>query len=75
MNHDMIDGGFLPGDWVTLQGMESWGPGQVQSVIGARVTVNFENAGKQTIDISVAKLVAVSAINDVQEPAPPARSD
>ena len=28
-----------------------WGPGQVQSSIGARVTVNFLHAGKQLINI------------------------
>jgi transcription elongation factor GreA-like protein len=27
-----------------------WGVGQVQSVIGDRITVNFENVGKQVID-------------------------
>jgi hypothetical protein len=27
-----------------------WGAGQVQSIIGDRVTVNFENAGKVVID-------------------------
>ena len=27
-----------------------WGVGQVQSVIGDRITVNFENRGKQVID-------------------------
>ncbi|MBY0339381.1 MAG: DUF3553 domain-containing protein [Acetobacteraceae bacterium] len=27
-----------------------WGVGQVQSVIGDRVTVNFENAGKLLIN-------------------------
>lgn len=30
--------------------MPSWGEGQVQSMIGNRITVNFENAGKQVID-------------------------
>lgn len=34
-----------------------WGLGQVQSVAGRKVTVNFENAGKQTIDVSVVNLV------------------
>ncbi|WP_430423208.1 DUF3553 domain-containing protein [Phenylobacterium sp.] len=34
-----------------------WGLGQVQSVAGRKVTVNFENAGKQTIDMSVVNLV------------------
>ena len=27
-----------------------WGIGQVQSVIGSRITVNFENAGKLLIN-------------------------
>lgn len=36
-----------------------WGLGQVQSVAGRRVTVNFENAGKQTIDAAVVTLVFV----------------
>jgi len=27
-----------------------WGLGQVQSVINGRITVNFEGAGKQSID-------------------------
>jgi hypothetical protein len=29
-----------------------WGLGQVQSVIGRRVTVNFEHAGKVVMDAS-----------------------
>lgn len=39
-----------PGMLVRHPDAEDWGLGQVQSVIGARVTVNFENAGKQVID-------------------------
>lgn len=39
-----------PGDRVRLPAAPEWGPGQVQSVIGKRITVNFENAGKQVID-------------------------
>ncbi len=31
-------------------GQEDWGLGQVQSVVGSRVTVNFEHAGKVVID-------------------------
>ena len=72
---DSDSAGLLPGEWVALQGQESWGPGQIQSVIGNRITVNFENAGKQVIDITAAKLVAVSAINDVEEPAASSRSN
>lgn len=35
----------------------AWGLGQVQSVAGRKVTVNFEHAGKQTIDAAVVALV------------------
>ena len=35
----------------------NWGLGQVQSVIGARVTVNFEHAGKVVIDSNRINLV------------------
>jgi FKBP-type peptidyl-prolyl cis-trans isomerase 2 len=44
-------GGFLePGMLVRHPGQEDWGLGQVQSVVGSRVTVNFEHAGKVVID-------------------------
>lgn len=58
---------FIPtlGDYVTLQGKEEWGLGQVQSVINERVTVNFSEAGKQTINITSATLVAAEIDNDV----------
>ena len=39
-----------PGQFVRHPGQPDWGTGQVQSVIGARVTVNFEHAGKVLID-------------------------
>ncbi|NWH07963.1 MAG: DUF3553 domain-containing protein [Alphaproteobacteria bacterium] len=53
----MSDTRLEPGMWVHLPAMADWGLGQVQSVVGSRVTVNFENAGKQLINISVAELV------------------
>ena len=34
-----------------------WGIGQVQSVIDAKVTVNFREAGKLVIDVSCVDLV------------------
>ncbi len=34
-----------------------WGLGQVQSVVGKRVTVNFENAGKRLINADAVALV------------------
>ena len=33
-----------------------WGRGQVQSIIGPRVTVNFEDAGKLVLDSDVVSL-------------------
>lgn len=45
-----------PGQWVRHPGRPDWGAGQVQSVIGARVTVNFENAGKVLINANVVSL-------------------
>jgi hypothetical protein len=33
-----------------------WGAGQVQSVVGDRITVNFENMGKVLINASVISL-------------------
>ena len=39
-----------PGMLVRHPGRPDWGLGQVQSRIGARITVNFEHAGKVVID-------------------------
>ena len=47
---------FEPGDYVTNPANKDWGVGQVQSIIKNRVTVNFEDAGKKTIDGSVVDL-------------------
>mgnify|MGYP003969811025 len=38
-----------PGNFVRHPDCPEWGLGQVQSVIGDRITVNFEHAGKQLI--------------------------
>ncbi len=46
-----MDGIFLePGMLVRHPAQTDWGLGQVQSVIGKRITVNFEHAGKVVID-------------------------
>ncbi len=39
-----------PGMLVRHPGQPDWGLGQVQSVIGHRITVNFEHAGKRVLD-------------------------
>lgn len=50
--------GYLePGMLVRHPDRADWGLGQVQSVIGARVTVNFEHAGKVVIDSNRINLV------------------
>ena len=36
-----------------------WGVGQVQSVVGDRVTVNFEHAGKVLVNTTVVPLVVL----------------
>jgi hypothetical protein len=45
-----------PGRWVRHPARPDWGAGQVQSVAGARVTVNFENAGKVLVNAAVVTL-------------------
>ncbi|AZL57906.1 DUF3553 domain-containing protein [Tabrizicola piscis] len=46
-----------PGMLVRHPDQADWGLGQVQSVVGARVTVNFEHAGKVVIDSNRISLV------------------
>jgi hypothetical protein len=41
---------LVPGTLVAHPGEPDWGIGQVQSVIGDRITVNFEHAGKVLIN-------------------------
>ena len=48
----MIDAFLEPGVLVRHPHRSDWGLGQVQSVDGTRVTVTFEEAGKQVIDAS-----------------------
>tara|TARA_B110000438_G_C15198533_1_gene387639 strand:- start:33 stop:203 length:171 start_codon:yes stop_codon:yes gene_type:complete len=47
---------FEPGDYVINPTNKSWGVGQIQSIIGSKVTVNFENFGKQVINIEIITL-------------------
>ena len=48
-----------PGQRVRHPARPDWGIGQVQSVIGDRVTVNFEHAGKVVINAAVIRLEPV----------------
>ena len=47
---------FEPGDYVINPNNKDWGIGQVQSIIGSKVTVNFENYGKRVINVENVKL-------------------
>ncbi len=55
----MIDPFIEPGVLVRHPSRGDWGMGQVQTVVAAKVTVNFENAGKQVIDAQAVRLVYV----------------
>ncbi len=48
-----------PGQFVRHPSQPGWGLGQVQSVIGPRVTVNFEHAGKVLVNADIIQLNVV----------------
>ena len=51
---------FEPGDYVINPLRKDWGIGQVQSIIKNKVTVNFQNQGKQVINSKVVILKKIS---------------
>ncbi len=51
---------ITPGCLVRHPSEFDWGIGQVQSVVGNRVTVNFENAGKRVINCQKIDLILIS---------------
>ncbi len=55
---------FVVGDFVFHPKKTEWGKGQVQSIIGSRITVNFEHAGKQLINAEVISLQLVADETD-----------
>ena len=50
---------IIPGIYVNHPKKKDWGLGQVQSKIGDTITVNFENAGKKTINGKIIELKIV----------------
>lgn len=50
---------FVPGDFVRHPAHPEWGLGQVQSAIGDRITINFENIGKTVINAATVSLTIV----------------
>ena len=56
-------GHLVPGAIVRHPDQPDWGLGQVQSADGARVTVNFEHAGKVLINAAVIDLTVVGDLD------------
>jgi len=50
---------FAPGMLIRHPDFPEWGVGQVQSNIGARITVNFRDTGKLVIDSTAIALTPV----------------
>ena len=48
---------YEPGILVQLVSQSDWGIGQVQSVLGEKVTVNFEHRGKVVLNIDRVELI------------------
>ena len=48
---------YEPGILVQLVSQLDWGIGQVQSVMGIKVTVNFEHRGKVVLNIDRVELI------------------
>jgi len=55
----VIDPFIEPGALVRHPGQSAWGLGQVQTMVGTRVTVNFQDAGKQVVDTQNVRLTYV----------------
>lgn len=58
---------FVPGALVINPSEPDWGTGQVQSAIGNKVTVNFENMGKMVLNTTVINLELI----DLDDTTPP----
>ena len=56
-----LHGDLTPGVFVINEDKEhEWGLGQVQSSIDNKVTINFENVGKKTINLSKINLEIIN---------------
>ncbi len=58
---------LVPGTLVRNPAEPDWGIGQIQSVVGNRITVNFEHEGKLLIDGNRVRLVALDEAHDSSE--------
>ena len=48
-----------PGNFVVNPSEKEWGIGQVQSIIKNKATINFQNVGKQVVNLDNIKLEKV----------------
>ncbi len=55
---------LTPGAWVRHPDHPEWGVGRVQSAVGGRITVNFEDMGKVTINTAHVRLELVRAADE-----------
>ena len=55
---------FLLGNYVRHPEKPEWGIGQVQSIVGMKVTVNFPHAGKQMINCAIVELEKVDCADE-----------
>jgi|TARA_B100000242_G_scaffold169957_2_gene121721 Protein of unknown function (DUF3553). len=49
-----------PGDYVINPQNKDWGIGQIQSIVKNKITVNFENSGKQVLNSNIVELKKVN---------------
>ena len=59
-------GDLIPGTFViNIKKEKEWGIGQVQSSINNKITINFENVGKKTINPKEVelKIININGIN------------
>ena len=52
-------------DFVAHPDRPDWGMGQIQSIVGTNVTVNFEHAGKQMINCQIITLVKINSFRRI----------
>ena len=63
MENNIIFSDLTPGTLVKCPSQPSWGIGQVQSCIGNKATINFENSGKKVIDLTIVNLEIIENAN------------
>lgn len=66
MSESLIPATLAPGGFVRNPNQPDWGLGRIQTVLGSRVTVNFEHLGKVVLDLATVTL-AEAEPEDISE--------